>query len=423
MNNNFSITSLSLTNIKASPLFNAAQRSLECKLSFSKIETKNSFSSFFFSLNSRFDLNIQKSSFTNYLSSAIKQSSEIYAYLNSDQRFTIYKRVNTKMTDCSFRKCIANGTGIDGHGGAIFVFYSIYSMFSLTLERINFDKCEARSCGGSIFVFNSKFESDILCFTNSYSIQNKIFFVQAKEMHINSTFAGNNTKNTKKYPTKNAMSVSGDLILMKELNISSSKATFGASFISINRYKLIELQKSIFRNCSSEFGIYSHALNDATSVIHSTLFVESRFSSQQVVSLDTPISFVNCGFLFQPMQIATLEKRPLVTIKISLFFGHKEEWENNFTNIVIESPKFVSVDINSLLTLDLPVVEVMCKIHEDKFSRTVDPNRMEFSINDVLNFSITYLPVILAVFASFTCLLFSYRNKGKEGQLPTALKR
>ena len=286
---------ISLVNL--APFYTPSVLSQTRFIKFSKIESKKSFNSFISSFNSNINLQISKSLFSNHLMTPIKLLSETYTLLNAQERLSLNQNANTKINDCSFIKCTALGKGIDGNGGAIFVFYSLNGMFSLFLERINFVDCVAKSSGGCAFVFNTKFESDIICFTRCHATQNKLFYIQAEEVTLSNSYSTFNDLIHELYPSTHIMGIRSPLTIIRDSNITKSSTNKGACMISVNRFNSVLIENTIFSNNNGEYGFHFHGLNNAVGEINHCLFNNNDMQSDNLMKTDSQVVFDKCFFL------------------------------------------------------------------------------------------------------------------------------
>ena len=388
-------------------------------LSFYNLFSKKAFHPFIFSFNSNFNMKIAKSSFAYHLQSPIKLISETYSFLNSQQRITLMRKTNTKLNDCTFKRCSALGKGIDGNGGAIFIFYSLYSMFSLSLERINFVECVAKSSGGCAFVFNTKFESDLICISKSFASQNKLFFIQADEVALNSTHTAENDDLRDLIPSTHSIGISSSLACVREMNTSNTKTDNGACLLAFNRFKYLILQNSVFSNCQGSCGLSFHGLINSSGDLKNCLFEEPNLTTNTFGVVDSSVNFIKCIFLMDPCLFTIERDENLILLSSSFFKGAEKDWETNCSFLRVTNPEY-GIQIPKASYSDFPDASLLCRVHEKSFKLAKDNDRTLISMVEILNITMTYLPIFTGFIACITCFMYS-RKKPKEDQIPNAL--
>ena len=401
------------------PLYASSLLSQTHFIHFHKISSKKSFHSFIFSKISNKNLQITNSLFSNHLSSPIKLLSETYSLLNAHERLNLNQNANTKLSDCSFIKCTAMGKGIDGNGGAIFIFYSLNAMFSLFLERINFVDCVAKSSGGCVFVFNTKFESDTLCFTRCFATQNKLFYIQAEEVAISNSYSTKNDLIHDLYPSTHLMGIRSPRSVLRDSNITGSSTDKGSCFASFNRFNSILIENSIFSNNRGEYGFHLHGLSNAFGEINHCLFSNNEMETNNIMKTDSQVIAESCFFLMKPFSVDYEVNDSSITISSSMFNGTEREWLSISSMINFVSPIFGLINTKKI-DIDIIDASLICRLHEKKFKKEFNNRKSQISTIRFLNFTMTYLPFATVIFAFITCVLY-VKNKPNTKQIPSAL--
>ena len=423
MNRNLTLQFLAIKRIGGcSPLFSFSFQKEIPSISLSDINLKYSTNSFLFGPSSGIRANIVRSTFNKFLKSAIKIVNERYALLDTRTRITFTRKANIFMKDCSFTGCQANGIGVDGHGGAICIFLGPEDLFTLDLERVNFNKCSAKSSGGSIFSFNTLFSANILCFSESFAAKNTIFYVQAKEIKVNCTHAANNRFNDEFNPSSNSIGTSGNLIVFTEVNMSNTFTNSGAALLSAYRFKYFNLNHGLYKNCQGDIGLFMHSVGDLTALSHDCLHTNCTYNDRVLADIDMQITFYHCVFSIGDQRLVSDEDKANIIISGCFLQGSEEEWKERLKGIKFSDMHY-TMDANSVTKIALTDVQGSCRNHEkgNEDNDEQNANKSNSKIAYFFKVLIRFAPLLLGFFGGVTLILYISRRRKKSFKTPTAL--
>lgn len=423
---NTTLRFLSLKSINGvSPVFAHTHGTAQNTLMFSEINVKKSQSSFFFSSSSNFAAQIRRSTFKNFLQSAIKVTKDKYALLDTRTRVVFTRKANIFMNDCSFTSCQATGTGVDGHGGAICVFLGPDDLFAINLERVNFNKCLAKSSGGSIFSFNTKFVASVLCFSESFAAKNTLVYLQAtKEITINCTYTANNKLIDEFNPCSNSIGCSSSILVFNEVNMSNTYTDIGAGYISAYRFKYFNLNHAIFEKCFSDYGLFMHSVGDLTALSHTCIFKNSTYNEKMLMQIDISITFYHCVFSLDGQGFVIDPEKPLITISSSYLEGPEEDWKERLKGIKFSDMHFTD-DANSVTKLMLTDAQGSCRDHDKETQESVQANvdTEESKVKQTFKLLMRFFPSILGFIGGLTLIFYISRRRKKSFKAPSAFAR
>lgn len=416
---NTSIYALSGQNYANSALFTLSLRSVAQNLRISSVYYQRSFSPFFRSSNTNFNLEISGSHFKKFLSSTVKVVADKYALLDTRSRVVFSRKYDIFMNDCSFTECSAQGLGVDGHGGAICVFVPPEGLFDLNLERINFHKCYAKSSGGSIFSMNKVFKSAVVCFSESFAAKNIIAYIQANQLIMNNTYAGSNSFFDEFNPCTTTFGFRGESLTIQEVNMSNTRVDMGSSCFALHGYNNLIASYTIYQNSISENAIYAHSIGHPTTLLQRSMLVNNSFSDYLIIA-DVPISFFQVGFdINLTLGFIETNQSELFTMKSCYLNGKEEDWKNLLTSFKFEELTY-GADINLHTRISLYDAHAGCRDHEMNFKYKKDPDAVKEDLSPptFVKLAVKLAPSIVGLI--LVCAIFFYilRKKRRIVQKP-----